>query len=691
MLSPEQLERIRSRASQPTFEATVQRLHADVSWSFQRAPTIPDRTAGYYHNFFCPDHAVQLQFNPDSAHRHRCPADGAWFSGEPYDSAWLWSVNYEQAQTCFRLALLWLLDSQVKHRDAAATILLGYAERYPDYQHPDPSLGALQGKVTYSMLDESVWVIFMAWASWLLRDQLSFSDSRTIREHLLIPAAEHLKEHRLNEVQNAENWVNAALATIGIVADRADLTDLALNGPFGFWNQVSRGILADGTWFEGTASYHFYSLAPMFWHARASEHTAIDLRQVPQLQAMLHAPLKWAYPDLTLPALNDCWYHSSLLDECGHGISPSAGFYEIGAGWYDEPIFGTLLRHIYRDRPRDSLEALLYGPEELPTDELPSRPSAHMAPSGVAVLRHWGVERGDDPYLLLKSGPHGGGHGHPDKLAIMLALNNHRLSPDLGTPGYGIGLNDTWYRQTISHNTVLLNQTSQPPACGRIRSFQAPEDGPFGVVDADVHWSDTNGPYDGAYLRRVILVGQGYFLDLFLIRRKTIGDVDWVYHNRGELMLESVMSRAHGNSGYAHLEDVQEGASHDATTCIFTGDGWGLVLAFAGGGATGIISAQGPDNPASETMPLVILRRRAQQTCFATVFHPYTSQPTVGDVVWYPSGDDSTAPFGCLVETGGTRDLWLFGADVDSRFPVPQRPVADQIFTYPIEPQLQIQ
>ena len=92
------------------------------------------------------------------------------------------------------------------------------------------------------------------------------------------------------------------------MTDRADLTEWALSGPVGFHNQVTQGILADGAWYEGSASYHFYSLAPLLWHARASEGTETDLRPVPQIRAMLSAPFQWAYPDLTLPACNDCWY-----------------------------------------------------------------------------------------------------------------------------------------------------------------------------------------------------------------------------------------------------------------------------------------------------------------------------------------------------------------------------------------------
>ena len=686
MLSTQQLDQIRTRAQQPAFAAAMKRLHADVAWTFERPLYLPDRPAGYYHEFFCPDHAVQLEYDPTSPDRHRCPVDGVWFSGEPYDSAWLWSVNHDLTEAAFRLALLWHVAADPMHRDKAKAILLGYADRYADFQHDDDR--PVKGKVTFSSLDESVWVIPMAWAAWFLREALPAADIATIRERLLIPAAEHLMHQRREQIHNIENWLNAAIGTIGIVTDRADLTELALDGPWGFHNQVTQGVLADGGWYEGSPSYHFYALAPMLWHARASEGTATDLRSAPQLRAMLSTPFKWAYPDLTLPAFNDCWYHSSLLDECGHGIPSSAGFYEVAAAWYDEPAYRAVLHRTYREKPRDTVEALLYGLDPLPDDDMPVPASVDLAPSGYAVLRHWGSSPVEQPYLLLKYGRHGGTHGHPDKLSMLLAADGQRLSPDLGTPGYGIALNDTWYRHTLSHNTVLLDQTPQPPGRGELRAFRGPEDGPFGIADATVAWGEP-GLYGDARLRRVFLVGQGYFLDLFLVERGAAGDIDWVHHNRGELSSSlngQPIALADGaGDSYVHCSGAEQWTGTEAATLTFAGDGGGLQLALAGGPPTQVITAHGPDNPASETMPVVIRRRRAQHTCFAALFHPYQARPAVERVTWFPAQDPHAPPVACLVERADARDLWLLAADAEAAIPAAERPPADHIFTYPVE------
>src|SRR5207249_8146531 len=138
-----------------------------------------------------------------------------------------------------------------------------------------------------------------------------------------------------------------------------------------------------GTWWEGSASYHFYTLAALLALVRSVEEpsgngggvggpgNSRSLRQHPKLRRMFLAPLRWAYPDLSLPAINDCWYHSSLAGDVGHGIPAAAPFYEVAAGWYGDPAFAAILAANYGPgpsrpagtSPRDSVEALLFGPD----------------------------------------------------------------------------------------------------------------------------------------------------------------------------------------------------------------------------------------------------------------------------------------------------------------------------------------
>ena len=79
------------------------------------------------------------------------------------------------------------------------------------------------------------------------------------------------------------------------------------------------------------------------------------------------APLDLAFPDASLPATNDCWYHIGLAGEVGHGIPNADGFYEMAFGWFRDPMFAWVVgENRRRNGPRRTLEALLDGAPEIP-------------------------------------------------------------------------------------------------------------------------------------------------------------------------------------------------------------------------------------------------------------------------------------------------------------------------------------
>ena len=73
---PEWLAGLVARGAEPAFADARAALDARVDGYHRVLPDIPIRQAGYYHDFFCPEHAVQLAFNPRDGHHHVCPVDG---------------------------------------------------------------------------------------------------------------------------------------------------------------------------------------------------------------------------------------------------------------------------------------------------------------------------------------------------------------------------------------------------------------------------------------------------------------------------------------------------------------------------------------------------------------------------------------------------------------------------------------
>lgn len=655
LLTAEWLSTLAARAADPTFADARRALGEQVARYRHGLPALPERQAGYYHDFFCPQHAVQLIFDPQAPHRHVCPIDGAVFSGEPFDSAWRWSVNDLLSDAALKFALHAALAGDDGERAAdqarAREIVLGYAARYTAMLPPIVPHPHHPGVVTWSGLDESVFVIRLTWAAALLGAALSEDDARAFRDGLLRPAADHLHHWRIREVHNVTNWNNAALVTLAIALGDDTLLGEALGEPLGLVAQLAGGVRDDGHWWEGSLSYHYYTLAALVWTSRALRASGRASVGDETVRQMFRAPLAIAFPDLTLPAIHDCWYHIGLEGEVGHGIPDAAGFYEVAYSWYGDPDFAWVLNQNYARRPRVALEALLDGVATIPAAPEPTFGDHHAVGSGLAVLRS-DEPRDRQTYLLLKAGPDARDHGHPDQLSVQLFAHGARLTADLGTPGYGIGLNDTWYRQTASHSTVLLDGQSQPTISGRIDRLEA-RDG-FTLAEGSATWAE--GPYAGAHLRRTILWRGAYWIDLFRATSPAARPIDWVWQDFGTLeeppAAESLPGGLAGEGGYRHFSDVRRLRGDDARRLRWRSGGARLDLFLPPADGEQLI-ASAPANPASEALSALVRRRTTAATTFVAVFAASAAgaEPVVRAVEW--RGDTTL-----LITTASGTERW---------------------------------
>lgn len=678
LISPREWESILQRAKLPAFAAAVARLEGEVAAFLAQPLAAQDEPGGYYHDYFCPHHGRELVFDPLSPHLHRCPMDDQTWQGPRFDAAWRWFVNHHLAEGALRLAIRWRLSGDPAYLHRTGQILSDYADHYPRYRQlvrdtPNP------GVATYTTLDEAVWVLPLAWAFDLVRDRLDAAQEKRIAGQLLVPAAEHLVDHHFRAIHNFACWHNAAIGTIGVVCNRPDLLGFAVHGEYGYERQLREGVLADGLWFEGSFSYHFYTLAALLALAKATRHEpGHDLHDRPALRAMFLAPILAAYPDWSLPATNDCWYFTSLLADCCHGVPPAPAFYEVGFAWYGEPRFAQLLQQAYAQTPRDSLDALLFGVTELPAAPATAQSGVHLAASGYAILRTPAQESsGRQRYLLLKYGPHGGGHGHPDKLNLILHDHGQRFSADLGTPGYGLDLFESWYRQTVSHNTATIAGRSQPPARGQIHRFDP--DGPVQVADASVTWPDDESIepaavcYRGVTMRRIILARPGYFLDIFLVDAARPSQIDWIYHNVGDAMMTlagQAASLSSQGEGYQHIEQAVRAPAQVDFAITWQMAAGGLRLFVAGAGEGQAILGRAPGNPPDEQRGVLIHRRQAAATTFLSLFHTYSDAPQVTQVEWIGRNLWDEGWASCVVHCAGRREQWLIRRTVDAPFPL---------------------
>ncbi len=690
--SPAFLSALRRRWSTPAFVEARAALDAACAGALAGLPAVPDRRAGYYHDYFCPDHAVQLRPSDADHQRHACPVDGAAFRGERYDLARLWTVNHDLSEAALRLALRFALHpgapTASADRAAAGDILLGYEAAFARVAAERGGLAQYPGLVCYSGLDDSVWLVRMAWAYGLTAAEMQPGDRRRIETGLLAPMATHQRRIRCPplwpEIDNIAVWNDAALIVTAIVLDDEPVLREAVDGRTGLRDQLERGVRADGLWWEGSPSYHFYTLAAVVWAVRTLRASGRDFEDMEVLRRMFRAPLALALPDLSLPALNDGWNAIGLTGQVGHDIPEAAGFYETASAWFNDPEFAAVLARNGSDRPRDSLDALLDGSTDAAgsarIDLVPPFVANETRPSGLAVLR--GGDSADAPagplVAILKAGPESGGHSHADQLSIQLFGAGTRLLDDLGTAGYGIDLNATWYRTTASHNTIAIDGRSQPSAIGDVVSRR--ESDHALVADGRVAWPSgderpaAHDSYEGVSARRRIALTDEYLVDLVDVTCERPSTIDWLLLPRGVLDPASrgvgepaAAGFLGGGPGYRHIRDVRVASIGLRQLTWNAGQAAALDVNLGpaeGEAPESVFVGEAPGNPASTRIGALIRRRHAAHARFAAVLIPvHLGHRTVRAVSWSAAGGDA----GPLVEVvvGWRRDAWsLEGGDL---------------------------
>ncbi len=506
--------------------------------------------------YICPTHGVSLQFRGPG--QNICPVDGQNYTGWPYDQVIYARRHSESAAAARDNGLAYRLTGNAAFAREAARILLAYASVYSTYPIKDVNnrLNATSGaRVTAQTLDEAIWLIPMVWAYDLIADSgaLDAAVRARIEQDLLRAAAAVIARNDARQ-SNWQSWHNAAIGAVGFALEDPALAARAVEGASGFRFQMRESVLGDGFWYEAAWGYHFFALEPLSLLAEMAARAGADLYAEPRLRLMFEAPLRFALPDWTLPPFNDSGNTNILTFD---------RLYEIAYARYGDPLYAAVLGRRARGR-----EALYWGVEALPQTRAPSPASAVFSESGNAVLRAGPFDNSStEHYLALKFGPHGGWHGHYDKLNFISFARGGIMAVDPGTQSYAAKTHDTWDKVTVAHNTVVVNQTTQAEATGRLLAFAA-------LPAVSAVRADAGPAYKQAALERTVFLTPEYALDSFGARSTDGAEhrFDWVYHNYGTAATPLPLapySEFPSSNGYQHLTENRAALTADAWQVSF--------------------------------------------------------------------------------------------------------------------------
>ncbi|HVE77355.1 MAG TPA: heparinase II/III family protein [Gemmatimonadaceae bacterium] len=469
----------------------------------------------------CPADGTLLAFDPFRARHHQCPRCGRAYSGEAHDRYALMWRHLWLAERAVHGALLFALTADDACARLAAHVMAGYAERYLAYPNRDNALGP--SRPFFSTYLESIWLLQLAVALDLLElAGLRSALGGQVRDRVLEPGAALVAS--FNEgASNRQVWNAAALAATAPMLGRPAQLDDALFGPGGIAAHLRRGLLSDGSWYEGE-NYHLFAHRGL-WYGVTIAETSGALLPAPlvgRFEQGFVVPFVTALPDFTFPSRRDSQYAVTLRQ---WRVAESA---ELGLARRpdDVPLRGALAELYRADVPRGDTgrarstaeaernepparltradlgwRALLRALPQLPT--LAGQPprSALLDGQGLAVLRR----DAGRVYVGLDYGHSGGGHGHPDRLNVLLADGAVRWLDDPGTGSY-VERTLHWYRSTLAHNAPLVDGRSQERVHGRLRAYE--DRGGAAWVDAEVGEIAA-----GVIARRALVVVGEYAVD----------------------------------------------------------------------------------------------------------------------------------------------------------------------------------
>ena len=538
----ERRELVRGSADLQALVAYIARRNARV---MHELPPIPEVKALLsVDGGRCPADGATLRFDPWSPDAHTCPVCGTRYSGVRHHRAWARLQHLWVAERAVELAALATLgDGGDTAGRRSAQILRVYADRYFQYPNRDNVLGP--SRLFFSTYLESIWVLNYLSAAMLLKDTEWFDEATAHAVATVADEAANLIGDFDEGFSNRQTWNNAALCAIAVWFEDEDLATRAVQGQTGLVAHL-QGYREDGLWYEGE-NYHLFALRGLVAGTTWAADAGVDFYAEPELAAglarALSAPALTALPDFTFPARKDSRFGISLaqpmyldtwevalgrLRQRSAGSAPDlpawlASLYAAGpvrleefeSYLHDAPVDTAPTSHA---RQQLSWWSLLEMLPQLPATDAPwTPPSVYLAGQGLGVLRIGGR------YASLECGGTGGGHGHPDRLNLMLHGDGVYWLPDFGTGSY-VARELFWYRSTLAHNAPRLDGKSQPFEDATVEGYEAGSE-----------WGWVRGRL-GAVTRTVV-VGQQYHLDVVELagREERLLELPWHFAGIGEI------------------------------------------------------------------------------------------------------------------------------------------------------------
>jgi Heparinase II/III-like protein len=526
LVSANELE-VRRKVAGGPLRSLATSLAADLSEVIARPLYVPDQKALLTREGGrCLRDGTMLDFDPLAPHAHKCPRCGEVFTGELHDRFWVYWYQLWLAERAVHGALLGALGVEPRGIAFASSVLEAYCVRYPQYPNVDNALGPT--RPFFSTYLESIWLLQLCVAVDLIQGSGEGRDLAAVVgrfcDRVVEPSLMLIRSYD-EGMSNRQVWNNAAMMAAYRVLGRIEEAEAVVWSESGLAMHLSEALLSDGMWYEGE-NYHLFAHRGLWYGVTMAVRAGVEIQPelVERFQTGYAAPFLTALPDFTLPSRRDSQYAISLrqwrfAEVCELGLA---------SGPPASRTLLSVLSHLYSDdipradtgRMRSSAEvernmppsaltradlgwrSLLFARPELPPLTPAPLPSVLLEAQGIGVLRR----DAGQVYAALDYGHSGGGHGHPDRLNLLLMRGKTRWLDDFGTGSY-VDPSLHWYRSTLAHNAPLIDGRSQQRTSGSLDAYE--DRGAAGWLAASARITPN------AVVRRTLVAMPDYLVDEF--------------------------------------------------------------------------------------------------------------------------------------------------------------------------------
>ncbi|ADY51764.1 Heparinase II/III family protein [Pseudopedobacter saltans DSM 12145] len=468
--------------------------------------------------------------------------------------------NYNNILNC---AVAYQISGDVKYANYVKDMLLNYASQYKKWPlHPKAKQNHQGGKIFWQALNDCVWQVYVIQGYDMVYDAISSKDRSTIENQLFVPILKFLTEDcytTFNKIHNHGTWNVAAVGMTGYVLNKPNYVEMALkgskkDGKSGYLAQINQLFSPDGYYMEGPY-YQRYALLPFVLFAKAINNYQPNLKIFDYRDKLLvkaiNTSLQLTYTDGTFFPIND-----AIKDKTYETIELVYGLDLAYADIKAEPFLLDIAQRqkkvIVSDAGLAVAKAISEGKSQ-PFNYVSQwiKDGGKGDEGGLGIIRSGSNE--DQQCLLMKAASQGMGHGHFDRLNILYYDNNTEIFFDYGASrfinieskrgGHYLPENDSWAKQTVAHNTVVVDQKSQYQAKVSEAEKHSPNLIYFGknnqmqIVSAE----ETNA-YDGVNLLRTSALvklphtKKELLLDVFFVNSNEEHQYDLPFWYKGHLI-----------------------------------------------------------------------------------------------------------------------------------------------------------